>query len=161
MMRVQLCPGFLQLPAEVFRTPPFLSSPSLRTEGCLEKPAVELHSLVAASAQLDHLGCLGANVWAQRLAWKLFLDCLWLSCCPSPSPSPNISRFGTASPLLWACLVLGVFIFIGAQFYSETLSCGNKVMSIFSSFSFISLPVLSSQVSPWMCQGLGPMACCE
>lgn len=89
--------------------------------------------------------------WLPYGRWVSAQTCLalppesWVSlgaaCFPcSHQASP---AWGWLPPWWRPVLVLGVFKFIGAQFYSGTLRCSNEMMSRFSSFSFCfpSIPI--------------------
>lgn len=117
----------------------FLIYSPLRTESCLEKPAVESYSLILASAQLDHLSCLYGKLLSAWICLEapsklcVALSTVCFSCCYQIFPS-----LGWLPPYLRPVLILWVFLFVAAQF-SLKLSAV-KMISRFSLFSFCFLP---------------------
>ena len=113
----------------------------LRTEGCLEKLTDEAHSLILASAQLDHLSCLYGKLVSSCICLEvLFKLCVALTAGSFPCSHQIFSSLGLFPPCFGPVLILGVSLFLAAQFFTGTLSSSNKMSSRFSS-NFCPIPI--------------------
>lgn len=112
----------------------------LRTENCMEKPAIETQSLILASAQLDHLSCFYDKVRRERI-WLEALSklCAALSAVSFLHSHQTNFSLGWLSPSFRPVLITVAFLFGVAQCFSGTLSSSSEMISRFSSFTFVYL----------------------